>query len=257
MVAAATAAATDRDTMTRPSSASFAQFFPAAPRAARDRAMEREKEKAKRDLQESLPSTLTDRPVLDGQPVSSATNPSDDHAVATFRRDKSMSEPAQTPLDDIDTLRADIPNTVGSESSNTSIASSIRANAAVTSKNSSSYSYVTPLTTIDSPSPPVGPHPTKPDASNSSYASKTNGSALNSTARCENGAAADTFNTSHRIPARDPSLRVQVIKAIHDPSADRSSRDKKKPKYKEFGLVRKYTYIRPGLGSVIFCFVLK
>lgn len=59
---------------------------------------------------------------------------------------------------------------------------------------------------------------------------------LNPNARRENGDSSGTANTSHRIPARDPSLRVQVIRAVHDPSADRSSRDKKKPKYKEFGL---------------------
>lgn len=260
--AAAAAAATDRDTMTRPSSASFAQFFPAAPRAARDRAMEREKEKAKRELQESPSSTLTDKPVYGRQSVPSATIPSDDHAVATSTRDPSISDPAQTPADDIDILRADIPNTVGSESSNTSNASSMRVNAAATSKNSSSYSYITPLTTIDSPSPPVGPQPTRPDTSNSSYPAKTNGSALNPAALRTNGDASATFNTSHRIPARDPSLRVQVIKAVHDPSADRSSRDKKKPKYKEFGLVRKYKYIYiytlgPAWGASSSVFVVK
>lgn len=245
--------------MTRPSSASFAQFFPAAPRAARDRAMEREKEKAKRESQESPSSALADRPILSRQSVPSATISSDDHAVATSSRDPSISDPAQTPADDNDVLRADIPNTVGSESSNTSNASSMRANAAAASKVSSSYSYITPLTTIDSPSPPVGPHPTKSDPSSFSYPANTNGSAVNQNALRENGDAPSTSNTSHRIPARDPSLRVQVIRAVHDPSADRSSRDKKKPKYKEFGLVRKYTniYTRPGLGSVIFCFVMK
>lgn len=229
--------------MTRPSSASFAEFFPAAPRAARDRAMEREKEKAKRELQQSPSSALTDRPALNRQSVPSATNPSDDHTVATSSRDPSISDPAQTPADDIDILRADIPNTVGSESSNTSNASSMRANATAASKNSSSYSYVTPLTTIDSPSPPVGPHPTKPDTSNPSYAAHTNGSALNPNVPRETGDASGTSSTFHRTPARDPSLRVQVIRAVHDPSADRSSRDKKKPKYKEFGLVRKYIHI--------------
>lgn len=241
--------------MTRPSSASFAQFFPAAPRAARDRAMEREKEKAKRESQESPSSALADRPVFSRQSAPSATNPSDDHAVATSSRDPSISDPAQTPADDNDILRADIPNTVGSESSNTSNASSMRVNAAAASKVSSSYSYITPLTTIDSPSPPVGPHPIKPDTSSLSYPTNTNGSAVNPSAARENSDASSTSNTSHRIPARDPSLRVQVIRAVHDPSADRSSRDKKKPKYKEFGLVRKHIYkysVRLGERHLLF-----
>lgn len=232
--------------MTRPSSASFAQFFPAAPRAARDRAMEREKEKAKREALEPPSSTLLvpDKPALNGQSVPSATSRPDDPAVARSRRDTSVSDPARTPADDIDALRADIPNTVGSESSHTSIASSatnassMRVNNAALSKNSS-YSHVTPLTTIDSPSPAAGFHPTKPDTSNPPY---TNGSALKPDVLPDCVAAVNTPNMSRRIPARDPSLRVQVIKAAHDPTADRSSRDKKKPKYKEFGLVRKHIY---------------
>ncbi|CAN8095947.1 unnamed protein product [Discula destructiva] len=240
--------------MTRPSSASFAQFFPAAPRAARDRAMEREKEKARRESQDQeLPpstssSSLTDASALNAQAVPSATARPDDHAVAKSLRDISTSDLSQSAPEDVDMLRADIPNTVGSETSNTSNASSVRTNAAAaatttTTRNSSSHSYVTPLTTIDSPSPPVALHPTKPDTSHTSYSAMTNGSALNPDARREAGAAAaaaaaavDTFNPSHRTPARDPSMRVLLMRAVHDPSTDRSSRDKKKPKYKEFGM---------------------
>lgn len=230
--------------MTRPSSASFAQFFPAAPRAARDRAMEREKEKAKRETLESPSSTPSDKPALNRQSVPSATSRPDDPAVARSRRDTSVSDPARTPADDVDALRADMPNTVGSDSSHTSIASSatnassMRVNHVAVSKNNS-YSHVTPLTTIDSPSSSAGFHPTKPDTSNPPY---TNGSALKPDVPPDSVAAVNTPNISRRIPARDPSLRVQVIKAAHDPATDRSSRDKKKPKYKEFGLVRKHIY---------------
>lgn len=242
--------------MTRPSEASFAQFFPAASRAARDRAMEREKERLKKDVQEppsSIPSsTLPDKLTTNGvaHPVSSAVtkNRLDDSAAARSRRDTSVSDPARTPADDIDSLRADIPNTVGSESSHTSIASSatnassMRAHTAAVSKNSS-HSQVTPLTTIDSPSSSAGPRPPQPDTSIPQYSDKTNGSALKSDLSADNVAAVKTPNISHRIPARDPSLRVQLIKAAHDPATiDRSSRDKKKPKYKEFGLVRKHIY---------------
>lgn len=243
--------------MTRPSGASFAQFFPAAPRAARDRAMEREKEKAKRESLESPSSALAEKTTPIRQSAPSATNRPDDPALARSRRDASVQDPARTPADDIDSLRADIPNTVWSESSHTSIASSVtnasmQTNGAAVSKNSS-YSHLTPLTTIDSPSPSIAPPSTKPDTFNPSRPDKINGSSLKTHTLSDNATAVNLPNISHRSPARDPSLRVQVIKAAHDASVDRSSRDKKKPKYKEFGLVRKYiSYTRPGMGSVIF-----
>lgn len=226
--------------MTRPSSASFIQFFPAAPRAARDRAMEREKEKekAKNHTQEPQPSTLANTASHSGP---SSTARCDNHVAAKHQQDTSTSLSAHTAADEVDMLRADIPNTVGSESSNASNASS-RVNAAAITKNSSSSSYVTPLTTIDSPSPPVAPQSAKPDTSNTSSPAKTNGSALNPDGRRDVAAAMAKSNIPHRTPARDPSLRVQVLRAVHDPSTDRSSRDKKRPKYKEFGLVRKYIY---------------
>lgn len=239
----------DTNTMTRPSGASFAQFFPAAPRAARDRAIEREKEKAKREAQDSPSSSAP-----------GASSRLDDPAVARSRRGTSVSDPAPTPADDIDFLRADIPNTVGSDSSHTSIAtsatnaSSMHANSAVVSK-TNSYSHVTPLTTIDSPSPSVGVHPTKPDPSHSSYSDNTRGIVMAPDAPADGVAALNIPNISHRTPARDPSQRVQVIKAAHDPSIDRSSRDKKKPKYKEYGLVRN-TYIhsaRPWERHLLIC----
>lgn len=238
--------------MTRPSSASFAQFFPAAaPRAARDKAMEREKEKLRKDASDpsasASPSTQSDRPFANGQATYRAPGRLDDHTVASSRRDISTSDPARTSADDTESLRADIPNTVSSDSSHTSIASSVTnasstraSNPAVTK---SSYSHVTPLTTIDSPSSSAGYHSTKPDTSSFSHSttSRIDGVASRPNGRSESVAAMNVTDMSRRIPARDPSLRVQVIKAAHDPTIDRSSRDKKKPKYKEFGMVRKYT----------------
>lgn len=240
--------------MTRPSSASFAQFFPAAPRAARDRAIEREKEKARKDALESPSSALTDKTTPSRQSAPSAAARPDDPALATSRRDPSYnSDPSHTPADDIDSFRADIPNTVGSESSHTSIASSIanssvRTNGVAVSKNSS-HSHLTPLTTIDSPSPAVAPPSTKPDTSNHSYSKASNGLSLPLDEPSDSATAVTTSNISDRPPARDPSLRVQVIKAIFDAAIDRSSRDKKKPKYKEFGLVCKHIKYSAWLGE--------
>lgn len=225
--------------MTRPSSASFAQFFPTAPKAARERALEREK--ARQEAAESPSSGLAER-TIDGQSNPSA--PPDDPAPSRSRRDTSVSAPSQTPADDIDPFRGDIPNTVGSESSSASMGSSftngsMRPNGLAAAK-SSSYSHLTPLTTIDSPSFANGTHSTKQNPSNPSPYEKINGLALKTDTLRENSTAVDKSDILHRLPARDPSLSVHVIKATQDPSADRSSRDKKKPKYKEFGLVRKH-----------------
>ncbi|KUI57309.1 Histone-lysine N-methyltransferase, H3 lysine-4 specific [Cytospora mali] len=221
--------------MTRPSSASFAQFFPTAPKAARERALEREK--AKQEATESPSSGLVEK-TLDGHYTPSARL--DDPATSRSRRDTSTSAPSRTPADDIDPFRGDIPNTVGSESSSASMGSSftngsMRPNGVAAPK-SSSYSHLTPLTTIDSPSFANGTHTTKQNASNPSPYEKTNGSAMNNGTFRENSTAVDKSDIIHRLPARDPSLSVHVIKATQDPSVDRSSRDKKKPRYKEFGL---------------------
>lgn len=225
--------------MTRPSSASFARFFPTAPKAARERALEREK--AKQEAAESPSSGLAER-ALDGHSTPSARP--DDPATSRSRRDTSVSAPSRTSADDIDPFRGDIPNTVGSESSSASMGSSFTNGSmrptGVAAPKSSSYSHLTPLTTIDSPSFANGTHPTKQNASNSSPYEKTNGSALKTGAFREIPAVVDKSDIIHRLPARDPSLSVHVIKATQDPSVDRSSRDKKKPRYKEFGLVRKY-----------------
>lgn len=221
--------------MTRPSSASFAQFFPTAPKAARDRALEREK--AKQEAAESPSSGLVEK-TLDAHSTPSA--PPDDPATSRSRRDTSTSAPSRTPADDTDPFRGDIPNTVGSETSSASMGSSftngsMRPNGVAAPK-SSSYSHLTPLTTIDSPSFANGAHSTKQNASNPSPNEKTNGSALKTGTFRESSAAANESDITHRLPARDPSLSVHVIKATQDPSVDRSSRDKKKPRYKEFGL---------------------
>ncbi|KAL2290376.1 hypothetical protein FJTKL_15500 [Diaporthe vaccinii] len=221
--------------MTRPSSASFAQFFPAAPKAARERAMEREK--AKQEATESPSSGHLDK-AINGHQTPSARQ--DDPATSRSRRDTSVSDPSRTPADDIDNIPRDIPNTVGSETSNTSMASSmtngsLRPNGIAAPK-SSSYSHLTPLTTIDSPSTAINSQPSKSTSRNISYSDKTNGSTMNLDGACEKNPTVDQAGLVYRVPARDPSLRIQVIKSIHEPSTDRSSRDKKKPKYKEFGL---------------------
>lgn len=212
-----------------------------------------EREKAKLEATESPSSGHLDK-TINGHQTPSARQ--DDPATSRSRRDTSVSDPSRTPADDIDNIPRDIPNTVGSETSNTSMASSmtngsLRPNGIAAPK-SSSYSHLTPLTTIDSPSTAMNSHPSKSTPRNISYSDKTNGSTMNLDGACEKEPTMDQTGLTRRVPARDPSLRIQVIKSIHEPSTDRSSRDKKKPKYKEFGLVRKHQIFDPVKGSVIF-----
>ncbi|SPQ21592.1 32100057-db81-4c96-a4c1-cedc42446916 [Thermothielavioides terrestris] len=93
--------------MTRPAGASFAQFFPAAPRAARDRAMEREKAKMK--AQESPSVQAAD---INGH--NSALNPAisaPQHAGAgTAGTAGASRDVAHLPTDDADSLAGDALN---------------------------------------------------------------------------------------------------------------------------------------------------
>lgn len=213
-----------------------------------------EREKAKQEATDSPASGHLDK-TINGHQNPGARQ--DDPATSRSRRDTSISDPSRTPADDIDNIPRDIPNTVGSETSNTSMASSLtngslRPNGVAAPK-SSSYSHLTPLTTIDSPSTAINPQPSKSNPHNVSYSDKTNGSTMNLDGACEKHPSVDhQAGLVHRVPARDPSLRTQVIKSIHESSIDRSSRDKKKPKYKEFGLVRTHHIFDLAKGSVIF-----
>ncbi|KAK3359239.1 SET1-like protein [Lasiosphaeria hispida] len=226
--------------MTRPPGASFAQFFPAAPRAARDRAVERERARMK--AQES-PST---RPVdTNGHrtPSSSSASRADerpDHGSGLSSKSHpngSVANAPHPPPDDIESLTGDTLTTVGSASSRASTASSVfsatnQQNTMAAMRNSTTY--LTPLTTIDSPTSshisaalPAKAHSTTPH-----------------TADAPNGLINDTLaalpSGTERVPARDPNRSIKCIKCIYDPLVDTkiSSAERRKaaPKFKEFGL---------------------
>ena len=229
--------------MSRASGASFAQFFPSAPRAAKDKAKEREKSKSLNLESPSIP------PVADNQVASSDSRIED--GGSTHRAGDSNIPVTDTapPAEDNESIPGDILNGVGSASSHTSTISSVfsgptQSNNMSTVGGTRNISSLTPLTNTDSSPSRI----TSPDQH------KSGGPATNSTGFAANKAVLqDVVHQSQpsiinqtpsdsRVYARDPNRSVKGTKCIYDPQIDSksSSIDKKKkdPKYKEFGLVR-------------------
>lgn len=236
-------------TMTRPPGASFAQFFPTAPRAARDRAEERQR--ARKQASDLSPSaSLADQ--RDAQTPNGL--PDDGLASTCSRRDGSLSDAAQQPpqpaADDAESLQGDTLNAVGSASSHgSSAASSVfsssarHAATAAASKNpAAAHNHLTPLTTIESPSYSVTPHSTRPAPSAAHGPGKVDAPLSNPPHRLNGAAASDSQSVFDRAPARDPACSVKGVKCTYDPLLDRSlsssEKKKAKPTYEEFGLVR-------------------
>lgn len=223
--------------MTRPAGAGFAQFFPAAPRAARDRATERERAKYK--TQESSPVQPVDANGHRTPRNQSASSHHDDAPAASLLSKPHMNGIDRTPMDDPDSFAGDTLNTGGSSSSHASTSSSVfsaptRPSASGAMRRSNTQ--LTPPTNLTSPS---------------SYLSTTAYTKAQSTTpfRADgtdtlkpitNGSAQDTPAVD-RVPARDPSRSIKCIKRIYEPLADTSlsssEKNKGKPVYKKFGLV--------------------
>lgn len=231
-------------TMTRPAGAGFAQFFPAAPRAARDRATERERAKAK--IHESTCSQAVD---ANGRhaPFEPPVFAQADHAflgLASSHTNGARPEAAHPPTDDADSVSGETPFPGGSASSHGSSNSSVfsaptRPSASAAVRLSSSQ--LSPPTTIGSPSSCLSiTAPIKAPSTTPRPADATDKSAA-----IPNGSVPDTTaplpGVAERVPARDPSRPIQCIKCIYDPVLDTSlsssERRKAKPLYKEYGLV--------------------
>ncbi|KAK5993170.1 COMPASS component SET1 [Cladobotryum mycophilum] len=219
--------------MTRPpTGASFAQFFPNAPKVRAEAQGRVDRERSKRSAQAAdlLPDTafLTDTDV--------------NNSSRTLHRGASSDAPHL--MDDNESSPGDIPSTVDSASSHASSASSIFSNTArpiTTSSSSGPSMSVTPLAPIDSPS-----------SSNPPLA-KSDMSILPATDRAPSRTSQTTLPRPHcdsqsdgappiaRIPARDPLPSAKGRICTYDPLVDRL-RNKNvsksaKPIYKAFGLM--------------------
>ncbi|RFU36140.1 hypothetical protein B7463_g205, partial [Scytalidium lignicola] len=228
--------------MSRASGASFAQFFPSAPRAAKDKAKEREKVKSQ-SLESPGIQTATD------SQVNTALDPGGKTA-SPFRLTRESggtptTDTAVPPLEDNESVQGDILNGVGSASSHTSTVSSVfsapnQQSAMSTFGGPRNSSNLTPLTNIDS-SPSQTTSPSYPKLG-AATANSTEISSYKSPVGNDVISVNNTIQSSSepRVFARDPNRGVKGVKCTYDPLLDRaissSDRKKAKPIYKEFGL---------------------
>ncbi|KAI9648762.1 histone methyltransferase set1 [Ciborinia camelliae] len=229
--------------MSRASGASFAQFFPSAPRAAKDKAKEREKSKAQ---QADLPSTLS---VSDTHINAKALT--DNASITRLSEDTSIpiADPPTLPTEDNESVQGDILNGVGSASSHSSSGSSLfSANNQLSSSmhtfgGSRNINDLTPLTNIDSsPNRVTSPSNAKADApvSATTRVAPDNTKSEHVVA-IPNSAPAEHTPPEPRVLARDPTRGVKGKKCTYDPFHDpqiHSTKEKhnRRPHYKEFGL---------------------
>ncbi|KAM0335716.1 hypothetical protein ACHAQA_000766 [Verticillium albo-atrum] len=223
--------------MTRQSSAGFAQFFPTAPRAAREKATEREK--ARLRTQETTGSLLAPQHVAG---VASADGLNGQAAPT----DRALVNGAHQQADDHGSPLGDNLNTVGSASSHASSGSSIFSSTTrqpVTNGSSqiTATTTVTPLTSIESPSIPGHTSHPKPITSNNPKTSDRHiSSAAHQSSSHRPNRSADPSPATDRVPARDPGRSRKGVKCTYDPLLDKTlSKDKMraaKPTFKEFGM---------------------
>lgn len=240
--------------MTRNTSASFAQFFPAAPRVARDRAKERERARAK--TQDLIGTSLGSHPTRNGalgDMPNAARGPATD---GTFLNGSHQADDHGSPSGD--TL-----NTVASASSYASTGSSIFSTSQrhLIPNGASQVPSTTPLTTIESPS--LLGHTNQPDSKpihsqisdRDDFTSTRKGSVSHL-----DGSSPHASSHTSRVPARDPTRSRKGIKCTYDPLLDRTlSKDKMritKPTFQEFGAVRSpILYLYGGGGASSLCYV--
>lgn len=226
--------------------ASFAQFFPSAPRAAKDKAKEREKVKSSQ-IQESPKVRAANAQAV----LTNSLAIIDDAGLNPRGSSESKISPPEvlptSQADDNESLQGDLLlNGVGSASSHASTVSSVFSASAPHSNNmsaggSKNTSSLTPLTNIDSsPNRVTSPRHHKSGVPSSGLAADTT-TAPHDVPQAQ-PALAEPEPTTPRIFARDPNIGIKGIKCTYDPLTDKtisSSKHKKsKVVYKEFGLVR-------------------
>lgn len=233
------------------SGAGFAQFFPAAPRAAREKATERERAKSRASLD-----------AVDRDPRTASTAPTPPSASSATQRDglakpdlsTSDARHHSTSTDETESLQGDILNGVGSTSSHASTTSSVfslpnqsasMANTSLRASNNLNSAF-TPLTATGSPSYNQTPNSQQskdqPRSASSQHPDPTKSSqGSTSTPAPAESPSSRAGGVVDRIPARDPARKMQGTKRTYDPLTDKtiSSNERKtrKPAYKTFGSV--------------------
>ena len=226
--------------MTRPpGGAGFAQFFPAAPRAVRDRMTERERAKKQSHEVSVAPSPLS-------QSVTTANASRPDRADAGGRtpHDPPFSDASQPQTDDNESARGNTPNGTRSASSHASAVSSVFSNSARHAAPAAqpAAAATTPLTSQDSPLHPGVMSASKARPVNHDTHDPASRAPSQARDTFSHPSAQDTWTPPNRIPARDPARQVKGLRCTYDPLCDRSldkmAKKDAKPKFKEFGSVR-------------------
>ncbi|KAG8666432.1 histone methyltransferase set1 [Fusarium poae] len=219
--------------MTRPPGASFAEFFPTAPKV---KAQAQTRADQVRDRDRFKTASTTDSTT--GTAVLEADANIGPNGIV------SASDTMPTQPDDTESPFTDIPNTVDSASSYSSAASSIFSTstrhgaAATTASSRLPTSSLTPSAFKDSPNSALTA--TKPDMSTHQTPDRAaRQSSRNSPASGPNVSISNGLPSNERIPARDPLPSVKGLKCTYDPLLDRvhnkSVSKSAKPTYKEFG----------------------
>ncbi|RKF58271.1 Histone-lysine N-methyltransferase, H3 lysine-4 specific [Golovinomyces cichoracearum] len=222
--------------MSRASGASFAQFFPSAPRAAKDKAKEREKKTQLLEISRSLIDVKVSLAKPRVNNVPSSTPVAKENNLHT-------SETAAIQNDEVESVQGDILNEVGSASSHASSIFSGPGQQSHVSKIGSSRNVLTPSTNTYSSSPSGIISPNNHKAKSTikieiEAAQKANFTKSKESYISNNASEHDSAQT--RIYARDPARNVKGSICIYDPLLDKkissSERKKAKPIHKEFGL---------------------
>ncbi|KAF7548608.1 hypothetical protein G7046_g8609 [Stylonectria norvegica] len=231
--------------MTRPSGASYAQFFPTAPKVK----AQAQQGRAARDRSKPAvcgPDSLLGTAAALGSDVNSLSNPDANPAAQSSSGlgDSRLHIP-RPHVDDNDSPLADLPSTVGSSSSHSSSASSVFSTSARQAATAASSrlptSSVTPIASKDSPSYSSSSVFSKLEmAASLTTDQAASQSSHNYTAADRNGTISNGVSAIERLPARDAMPSVKGSKCTYDPLLDRVhnkavSRNAK-PTYKDFGL---------------------
>ncbi|KAI0977338.1 hypothetical protein F4678DRAFT_412652 [Xylaria arbuscula] len=212
-------------------SAGYREFFPNAPRAAKDKANERERERYSKALDAADSRSRTATP-----------------AHRDIKHDSSAAASARPPKSDTYTEypQGDLLNGVGSASSRASTTSSIfsthnNSSGVNAAAHASKNNDVTPLTAAGSPTYHHNNNNNTPKLpkEHTAAASASDGKAISTSLATAMESSATPPSVVKRLPARDPNRTTQGMRCVHDPSTDKtlSSTEKKtmKPKYKAFG----------------------
>jgi histone-lysine N-methyltransferase SETD1 len=243
--------------MTRPPGPGYKEFFPAATRAAKDRALEREK--AKTETPPLRPQAFYQHADSSGHTTPSGQVRRDEAAPpppsSQYLPNGAASDTAHPLTDDAESLVGDAAQPIGSasshESSNSVFSSSAMQHVSGSATKPHSTS-ITPLTNIDSPSYRSSLLPPTALPLASQHAEKPNGYVRNTDVIADGTTTPRSAvpSIALRLPARDPSRSVRGVACSLTFTDD--DKKKAKPIFTEFGLVRTYTISLPWQrGGVI------